>query len=252
MDESPRWPLWLPLVAVGCGAAFGLLIVSVIAGIAHSTKSPGVTVAGTVIVDVSVVAAAVLLAGTIKPPRPWQFGLRGAPLKYAAQMASLGALAYFLFTVVYAAIVRPDNPQRVVEDLGADTNKLLLVVGALVVIVVAPICEELFFRGILFTVLRQRMPLWPAALIDGVLFGFVHGSLVIVPILAALGVMFCYVYERTGSIFPTIALHALNNTIAYGDQTDWGVALAVGGVVIAGCAYALRRAPRRDPARVTG
>lgn len=252
MEDSPRWPLWLPLAAIGSGAAFGLLVVGVISGIAHSTKAPGVVVAGTVIIDVSVVVAAVLLAGVVTPPRPWQFGLRGAPLKFTAQMASLGALAYFLFTVLYAAIVRPDNPQRVVEDLGADTNKLLLVVGALVVIVVAPVCEELFFRGILFTVLRQRMPLWPAAVIDGVLFGFVHGSLVIVPILAALGVVFCYVYERTGSIFPTIALHALNNTIAYGDQTDWGVALVVGAALIAACTYGIVRAPRRDPARVTG
>src|SRR3954462_2594567 len=252
MDDAPRWPLWLPVAAIGCGVSFGLLVVAVIAGIANSTKPPGITVAGTVIVDVSVVAAAVLLAGSVTRPRPWQFRLRGAPLKFSAQIAVLGALAYFLFSVLYAAIVRPNNPQRVVEDLGADTNTFLLVVGALVVIVVAPVCEELFFRGFLFTVLRQRLSFWVAALIDGVLFGFVHGSLVIVPILAALGVVFCYVYERTGSIFPTIALHALNNTIAYGDQTDWGVALAVGAAVIAGCAYGIVRAPRRDPARVTG
>jgi uncharacterized protein len=252
MDESPRWPLWLPVAAIGCGVSFGLVVLTVISQLAHSTKSPGVVVAGTVVVDLAVVVAAVLLAGTVTRPRPWQFGFRGAPLKFSAQMAVLGALAYFLFSVLYVAVVRPDNPQRVVEDLGADTNKFLLVVGALVVIVVAPVCEEVFFRGILFAVLRQRMPLWPAAVIDGVLFGFVHGSLVIVPILAALGVVFCYVYERTGSIFPTIALHALNNTVAYGDQTDWGVALVVGAAVIAACAYGVARAPRRDPARVTG
>jgi uncharacterized protein len=252
MDESPRWPLWLPVAAIGCGASFGFLVLSVIAGIAHSTKSPGITVAGTVIVDVSVVVASVLFAGIVRPPRPAQFGLRGAPLKFAAQMAGLAALAYFLFSVLYGAIIRQHNPQRVVEDLGADTNKLLLVLGALVVIVVAPVCEEIFFRGILFTVLRQRMPLWPAAVIDGVLFGFVHGSLVIVPVLAVLGIAFCYVYERTGSIFPTIALHALNNTVAYGDRTDWGVALAAGAVMVAACAYGLAHAPRRDPEPVTG
>jgi membrane protease YdiL (CAAX protease family) len=252
MDQSPRWPLWLPLAAIGCGGSFGFLVLGVISGIAHSTKGPGITVAGTVVVDVSVVVASVLLAGTVRSPRPSQFGLRGASLKFAAQMAGLGALSYFLFSVLYSAIVRPHNPQRVVEDLGADTSKVLLVLGALVVIAVAPVCEELFFRGLLFTVLRQRMPLWPAAVIDGVLFGFVHGSLVIVPILAALGVMFCYVYERTGSIFPTIALHALNNTVAYGDRTDWGVALVAGGLVVAACAYGLVRAPWRDPAPVTG
>src|SRR5881275_2830434 len=122
MDESPRWPLWLPVAAIGCGASFGFLVLSVIAGIAHSTKSPGITVAGTVIVDVSVVVAAVLFAGVVTPPRPGQFGLRGAPLKFTAQIAGLGALAYFLFSVLYGAIVHPHNPQRVVEDLGADTN----------------------------------------------------------------------------------------------------------------------------------
>jgi uncharacterized protein len=252
MEHAPRWPLWLPVAAIGCGVAFGLLGVSVIAGIAHTTKGPGITIAGTVLVDVAVVAASVLLAGAVARVRPGQFGLRGAPLKFTVQMAVLGALAYFLFSVLYAAIVRPDNPQRVVEDLGADTNHVLLVVGAVVVIVVAPVCEELFFRGLLFTVLRQRLPFWPAAVFDGVLFGFVHGSLIIVPILAALGIVFCFVYERTGSIFPTIALHALNNTLAYGAQTEWGVAVAVGAVVVGACAYGVARAPRRNPAGVTG
>ena len=132
-----------------------------------------------------------------------------------------------------------------VQDLGADTGTLLLVVGALVVIAVAPLCEELFFRGILFRVMRQRLPLWPAAIIDGVLFGFVHGSLVILPVLAVLGIMFCYVYERTGSLFPTIALHSLNNTIAYGATTHngWVPAIVVGALVITACVVGLVRAP---------
>jgi membrane protease YdiL (CAAX protease family) len=252
--QQQQWPLWLPLAGVGSGVSFGLLVLGVISGIANRTSSPGLTAAGTVVVDVSVVVACVLFAGLVKRPRPSQFGLRGAVPKFTAQIAGLGALAYFLFSVVYEAIVRPDNPQKVVESLGADSNKLLLVVGALVVIAVAPVCEELFFRGILFKVLRQRMPFWPAAVIDGVLFGFVHGSLVIVPVLAALGVMFCYVYERTGSIFPTIALHALNNTIAYGATTDngWPAALAVGAVVIGACVLGVARAPRGEPAPVTG
>src|SRR5437763_1027586 len=170
MDHSPRWPLWLPLAAVGFGLSAQVLLLAVVTGVAHTTKGHGITIVATVIVDVTVVVSSVLLAGLVTRPRPAQFGLRGASLKFAAQMAGLGALAYFLFSILYGAIVRPHNPQRVVEDLGADTSKFLLVVGAVVVITVAPVCEELFFRGLLFTVLRQRMPLWPAAVIDGVLF----------------------------------------------------------------------------------
>ena len=60
-----------------------------------------------------------------------------------------------------------------------------------------------------------------AALIDGVLFGIIHWdfssaeALLIIPPLAALGFMFCLVYERTGTLYSVIGLHALNNSVAY-------------------------------------
>jgi membrane protease YdiL (CAAX protease family) len=254
---QPRWPLWLPLAALATGLAFGLILVGVLSGVLSAAgvdtgkgKAPGFTAATTLIVDVCVVAASVLLAATVATPRPWQFGLRGGSVRFAAKIAGIGVLTYFLFSVVYQSIVQQKNPQKVVQDLGADTNTLLLVSGALVVILVAPVCEELFFRGFLFRVLRLRMPLWGAALIDGVLFGLVHGSLVIVPILACLGVVLCWVYERTGTLFATIALHSLNNTISYGASTNngWAPALAVGVVVIGLCIAGIARAPRSGPA----
>src|SRR3954452_1992319 len=248
MDESPRWPLWLPLAAIGGGVAFGVVVQVVVAAVAHRTNAPGVIIAGTVVVDASVVAASIMLVGLVERPRPEYFGLRRATPKFTAQIAALGALAYLLFTLLYQALVKPHNPQTVVQDIGANNNDELLVVSALLVVVIVPLCEELFFRGVLYRVLRTRLPFWPAAVIDGILFGFAHGSLVIVPALAALGIAFCYVYERTGSIFPTIALHSLNNTIAFGSQTEWSVALTVGTLVIAACAYGVARGPRRDPA----
>jgi membrane protease YdiL (CAAX protease family) len=75
-------------------------------------------------------------------------------------------------------------------------------------------------------------------------------------VLAVLGIMFCYVYERTGSLFPTIALHALNNTIAYGATTNdgWIPAATVGALVLTGCVVGLvrvPRAPRASPAGAT-
>jgi membrane protease YdiL (CAAX protease family) len=234
-----------------------LILVGVLSGVLSAAgvdtgkgKAPGFTAATTMIVDVCVVVASVLLAATVATPRAWHFGLRGASVRFTAKIAGLGVLAYFLFSVVYQSIVQAKNPQKVVQDLGADTNTLLLVSGALVVILVAPVCEELFFRGFLFRALRLRMPLWVAAAIDGVLFGLVHGSLVIVPILACLGIMLCWVYERTGTLFATIALHALNNTISYGASTDrgWLPALAVGVVVIGACVAGIARAPRPAPA----
>ena len=236
-----------------CGLSFGLLTVSIIAGASGAdSDAPGLTAAGTVVIDVSIVVATLLFAGLVAPPRPWQLGLRGAPLKFTAGIAAIGIFAFFLFSLVYAAIVRPDDPQKVVDDLGADSNTLLLVSGALVVIVVAPICEEIFFRGFLYRVLRLRMTFWLAAVIDGLLFGLVHASsttLAALPILAFLGLVFCYVYERTGTLFATIAMHALNNTISYGVATDngWAAALSIGAVMIGACVLGVLRAPRGAP-----
>src|SRR3954447_11165232 len=250
----PRWPLWLPVAGLMCGLTFGLLTVSIIAGASGAdADSPGLTAAGTVVIDVSIVAATLLFAGLVAAPRPWQLGLRGAPLKFTGAITAIGIGAFFLFSLVYAAIVRPEDPQRVVDDLGADTSTLLLVAGALVVIVVAPVCEELFFRAFLFRVLRLRTGFWVAGVIDGILFGLVHAtstSLAALPILAFLGLVFCWIYERTGTLLATIAMHALNNTISYGVATDngWSAALPIGAVMIGACILGIARLPRGVPA----
>ena len=60
--------------------------------------------------------------------------------------------------------------------------------------------------------------------------------------------MFCLVYEQTGSLFPAIALHALNNAIAYAAQADGGaVSLSSGPLMIADCALVPRWTSRRPP-----
>jgi uncharacterized protein len=62
-----------------------------------------------------------------------------------------------------------------------------------------------------------------------------------VPPLGVLGVVFCLVYERTGSLFPVIALHALNNALAFGVQAEgWEVSAVLGPVMIAACALVPR------------
>lgn len=84
------------------------------------------------------------------------------------------------------------------------------VVGA---VAIAPIAEELFFRGIVQTqvagFVRSR---WIAVLLTGAVFGLMHmGQPQAVVPLAALGVILGYVYERTGSLAAPVLLHALFN-----------------------------------------
>ena len=79
---------------------------------------------------------------------------------------------------------------------------------------VGPIAEEIFFRGLNYTRLRRGMkPIW-AGVISAVIFGLVHGNPVwfIVAFLAGMGM--AWIFETTGSLWATIAVHIINNTLA--------------------------------------
>jgi uncharacterized protein len=259
-EPQPRWPVWY--APVGFIAALGftlmaLVVVGVIAAIAGADfdeNTPALTIIGTLLQDAILVGTAVFFASRTLPPKPWHFGLRRTRFWPTVGWAALAMGAFYAFAASYVALFDPSGEQTVAEDLGADQSTLALVVGGIVVIVVAPIAEEFFFRGFFYRALRTRMGIAPAALLDGAVFGVIHytgsGTLALLPVLAVLGVVFCLLYERTGSLYPVIALHALNNSIAYSQAADGSEAVsAVLGVgMIAACTLAPRFAWRRAPA----
>jgi uncharacterized protein len=185
----------------------------------------------------------------VAPPRPWQFGLRATPLRQAINGALAAYATFWLFSVLYQLILHPHGKQTVAKDLGATNGGLLLVLAAILVIVVAPAAEEFFFRGFFFRALRTRFSIVAAAVIDGLVFGAVHytGSqtLSVLPVLAVLGFVFCMLYERTGSIVPGIAVHAVNNSISYAVtvHSSSGVAIALGAGMVAACVTVPRLLP---------
>ena len=93
-------------------------------------------------------------------------------------------------------------------------NTAPLVIGLLVVLscVIAPVAEELFFRGVLFAAVRQRLSRGWAILASGAAFALIHTNPVgFLPIML-IGSLLAYLYERTGSLAAPIAVHILHNT----------------------------------------
>jgi uncharacterized protein len=123
-------------------------------------------------------------------------------------LAAIGA--YLVLAIVYTAIFGQPDEKEIAEKLGPVPIQILLIVIA------APISEEICFRGMLFGGLRERLPRLLAALISGAVFGALHalnGIEVIVPLIG-FGFILALLYEKTGSIVPGILLHMLNNSVA--------------------------------------
>ncbi|MEJ7818362.1 MAG: type II CAAX endopeptidase family protein [Thermoleophilaceae bacterium] len=254
-QRFPEWPAWFALVGFLLGIGATLLGVAVIGGIAVAagadTDSPTFVVIGTLVQGIAFAASAVFFAGRVTRPRAWHFGLRDAPLWRGIGWAALGIAAFYLVTALYGVAVKPDTEQKTVEALGGDKGTFGLIMAGVMVICVAPVLEEFFFRGFFYRALRNRFTVWVAALTDGVLFGAIHYSgdgldgLLILPPLALLGVIFCLVYERTGSLLVPIGMHAFNNSVAYGALADdgWMVSVAVGPLMLVALLLAARALP---------
>jgi membrane protease YdiL (CAAX protease family) len=131
---------------------------------------------------------------------------RPSALKWMA--AAVGA--YLAFAIAYSTLIYEPHQKDIAEAFGPTAVQILLIVIA------APVSEEICFRGMLFGGLRERLPRVAAALISGLVFGGLHAltGVSAVPPLIFFGFVLSLLYEKTGSIVPGILLHMLNNSVA--------------------------------------
>jgi uncharacterized protein len=210
-------------------AAVGALLVDIPAfafgvDVSSSHIPPGLTIADTFVQDAAFVAVAVFFAQLgSRVVSASMFGLRPTRLRRAARLVAFTLGVFLLFSLIWSAIFHPGK-EKLLEQLGTDESTLLLVLSAGLTCVVAPICEEFLFRGFIFTSLRNWRGVWPAAIISGLVFGGVHAGSApafdLVP-LAGLGFALCLLYRATGSLYPCIATHSLNNSLAFGSLEGW-------------------------------
>lgn len=112
-----------------------------------------------------------------------------------------------------------EAPARELTEKAQGAGVLLLV---LVVVVAAPLAEEVFFRGMLQRTLARHLPIWPAMLVTSALFGISHFQLLQLPALAAFGLVLSLLAHRSGRLGPSIWAHV-------GFNATTVVALVLGG-----------------------
>lgn len=251
----PRWKPWSAFLALILGfvaASIGFIVIATIAsafGASFEDPPPAVTISATILQNVLLIAAAIFFARTVARPTPWQFGLRRPAWWPSVGWTVLAFFAFIAFSATWISAMGLENEEDTLPaELGVDESTVALIAVAFLVTVVAPVGEELFFRGFYFRALANWKGIWPAAVITGITFGAIHagGSPIgfLVP-LGVFGVVLCLLYAKTQSLYPPIVLHAINNSLAFGTTQDWDwqipVLLAGSLTVIGLMAYAVRR-----------
>ena len=127
--------------------------------------------------------------------------------------AGTSALVIFVVFVVSGVVARfgnVDKEQGLIPESFDSSRAAQFAAYAAVVVLVAPIVEELLFRGTGFGLL-EPFGRTPAILLVGIAFALAHGLVLGFPVIAAFGIGLAYLRARTASIYPCILLHALFN-----------------------------------------
>jgi membrane protease YdiL (CAAX protease family) len=246
---APLWPspprVWTVFVAFLVAIAAGLGGSGVFAfALAFAVRGPEVLRDQSLLEDALLVPAILLPTMLLTQVIIGGVALGAAffspvPMRRRLRLARPRSPWYGYAVVVIGTLALAQLSSYVIELLGfGDTGVLeeferaisgmrgAMLVAATAVIGLAPgFGEELLFRGYIHTRLRQRWPRLLAAAVSALLFGIIHLDLVQGTFAVALGLWLAEVADRTGSIWPCVVAHAINNSFA-----TLAAALVPGGV----------------------
>lgn len=222
-DRRAPWPGWVAGAAVaGMVVGVGVAVLLAVAVDAAGAGTLGVLAAGIVGLYGTLLGTCVLVGRTLGTPRGLfaDFGLRvrlidvawGLLLGFVARVVS--TIVVLLFVVVDEDLGGSNLPTE--EDLAGQLG--LAIAFFLVAVVLAPLVEEVFFRGLLQRSLETSLPPWVAIAIASVLFGLAHasielgsGNVSVVTATAIGGAVFGIAARRFKRLGPSIAAHAWFN-----------------------------------------
>jgi CAAX protease family protein len=204
--------LWAWLVFVGLFAAVSY-VSNFVAGEPKGYEPLyhyGTAVGGAVSYAILLGLALAIAVGT-----SWRdlFALRRPRTKWTVLGPIALILAVLALSAILDPILHPGKEQGLVPTHWQPSHAGPYAANAVVVAVIAPIVEELIFRGMGYSLL-ERYGRWLAIAVVGIAFGLAHGLVDALPLLVALGAGLAWLRSKTGSVFPGMATHAIFNGIA--------------------------------------
>ncbi len=139
------------------------------------------------------------------------YGISG----YVAVMPIIFTIGILIYILLNVLELEPP-PQPIVGLFLMEKNVALVFASSVIASVFGPVIEEIFFRGVMYSAVKRKLGVFWGIFITSILFSFLHTHAFtyflvgFIPI-AILGGVLAYLYEKTGSLIPSITLHILNN-----------------------------------------
>ncbi|TAL14887.1 CPBP family intramembrane metalloprotease [Patescibacteria group bacterium] len=154
-----------------------------------------------------------------------ELGIYRLPLWKDILMAPAGLVVYLILSALLMLIAGgliPGFNTTGHQDTGFSGlgQQYELILAFITLVVIAPVAEEILFRGYLFSKLRKYVPVWIAILATSILFGLIHavgnnGDWSLAIDTFALSVVLCLLRLNTGSLWASMLLHMIKNGIAF-------------------------------------
>ena len=230
---SRNYSKWLMLIIlpawvfVGFSAAqlllSGLMTVFSLVGISLSWLSPAV-------LNTSLAALLYLITLLIVIGMPWlirkstttmnDIGLGRLMSWTDILMTPAGLIIYLILSsvlILTATKLLPWFDVNQIQDNGFDQlgQRYEYMLAFITLVIIAPVSEEIIFRGYLYGKLKKFVPVWVSIIATSLLFGAIHGSWNLAVDTFALSIVLCLLREITGSIWSSILLHMTKNGIAF-------------------------------------
>lgn len=220
MAEKPRWG-FTEIILVYLGILGTGLIVSLL-----SSKIPqlaagfgmgdiGFFLFAFLIQFLTTVGLVYILAIALVQGNWSELGFKSTSLSNFLEYGVLGGILLIIMIVILGAVIKqfqPDLPPQYYEEMLRSAGKLpvflvVFIAGA----ILAPLSEEIFYRGMVYPVFRYHLgPFW-GAVAAGLVFGLAHWDLWRALPLSIGGAILCYIYEKTGSIWVSTVAHGVWN-----------------------------------------
>ena len=218
LTRSPLWPITLALLS---GIAIiwisYLVAVDVGNGAAEVMGVPVAIITATVLSGTFAVTALSFSAILYRQPVNTLgfvkiYGLKPYAFAVGIWLMALTILMFWIAALNWLKLdflLPPDTAQQVMDKAGGNLIATLILVG-----IVGPIAEEIFFRGFVLTGLMKRFGVTRSLLLSSLLFGIFHFDPGAIVPTFILGLALGWVYLKTGALWPAIFAHGLHNSLA--------------------------------------